>query len=112
MANGFSVTERNALINASRGRATHVTLFNGDPGGAGTEVAGITRAAVSWGTASNGSVALDSAVELTVPANRTFDHIVMMTASTGGNIVAYGGVPQKTYPVQDTYQVSSFSMAI
>ncbi len=104
----FSVAERNASINESAGRMTHVTLYSGNPEGPGVEVAGITRAAVpGWTVANDGARSLTSPVDITVPAGSTFDHVAFMDGPTGGAVRGYIPVAQSTFGQQGTYTIQS-----
>lgn len=104
----FSVAERNASINETAGRMTHVTLYSGSPEAGGTEVAGISRAAVpGWTVANDGARSLTSPVDITVPAGSTFDHVAFMNASTGGTVRGYISVARSTFGDQGTYTIQS-----
>lgn len=108
----FSVVERNASIDETAARMTHVTLYNGDPESGGTEVAGISRVAVpGWTAATDGSRSLSSSVGITVPAGSTFDHVVFMDNPAAGTVRGYISTPASTFGSQGTYTISSGSIS-
>lgn len=108
----FSVAERNASIDETAGRMTHITLYNGNPEGGGAEVAGISRVPVpGWTAASDGARALTSAVDVTVPAGSTFDHVVLMDGLTGGTVRGYIPVAQSSFGEQGTYTIRTGTIA-
>lgn len=107
----LSAAERDTRADATAGRLSHYTLFNGDPFAAGSEVAGITRAAASWDAASGGSAAQTGSVEITVPAGSTFDTLVGMDAATGGTAVAKKSLGSNTFANGGTVDVTSATIA-
>ncbi len=108
----FSVVERDASIDESAARMTHLTLYYGDPEGGGAEVGGISRMAVSgWTKADDGARSLTSPVDITVPAGSTFDHVVLMDALSGGAVRGYMPVAASSFGQQGTYTVSSATIS-
>lgn len=81
---------------AYSGQATvYAKLHIGDPGEAGTANAAshTTRATVSLGTASGGSISNDVAVSFTsLAANETVSHLSLWDASTAGNCLWTGAL--------------------
>jgi hypothetical protein len=108
----FSVVERNASINGAAGRMTYVTLYNGNPEGGGTELAGISRVAVpGWTAASNGSRSLSGSVGITVPAGSTFDHVAFMDGPAAGTVRGYMSMAASTFGSEGTYTIKSGSIS-
>jgi hypothetical protein len=107
----FSVVERDASIDASAGRMTHLTLYQAE--GAGAEVGEMVRVAVSgWTKAADGARSLTSPVDITVPAASTFDHVVLMDALTGGTVRGYIPVALSSFGEQGIYTVSSATISL
>lgn len=104
----FSTAERNISIDETSARMTHATLYNGDPESGGSEVAGITRAAVpGWTSASDGERSLTGSVQITVPAGSSFDHIALMDGATGGTVRGYIPIAASTFGEQGFYTIES-----
>ncbi len=88
----LSTTGLNAACNGVRTMATHVSLHAGDPGTTGAnEISGgspaYSRKSVSWGSATNGTATLSTAVQFDIPANVTITHFGTWTAGSGGTFV-------------------------
>jgi len=108
----FSMVERDASIDESATRMTHLTLYHGDPEGVGTEVNGITRVAVpGWTAAADGARSVTSAVDITVPPGSTFDYVVLVDALTGGTVRGYMPVAPSSFGQQGTYTISSATIS-
>jgi len=108
----FTVVERNASIDETAARMTHVTLYNGDPESGGTELAGISRVAVpGWSVATDGSRSLSSSVGITVPAGSTFDHVAFVDGPIAGVVRGYIPTAASTFGSEGTYTIKSGSIS-
>jgi len=109
----LSVAERTVRADDTASRLTHVTLYDGDPYGAGAEVPAIVRVAITWDAAANGVAAQAAgAVTITVPVGATFDHVVGMTAAVAGTAIAKRLIaPAQTFAGGGTVDVSNSEIA-
>lgn len=91
-----TTTEKNSLATKYGQDAVYATLFSTAPSGGtpGTEVAGITRQAVTWGAASGGQVT--ATVTFSSLSSATIAGAGLYSASTGGNYLDGGSVPSVT----------------
>lgn len=101
--------------------AVYLSLHTADPTDAGTgaEVgSGVnyTRKALSFGTASSGSITTDAAVTFDPATNSnwgTITHIGIWDAASSGNLLFHGAVTSsKVIEVGDTFQVSAGNLTI
>lgn len=123
-ANGFlDRMFRNQAFTVS---ATYAALATSAPsdGAAGTEVSGNNYArkqisanggsAPAWGTVSAGSVSNGAAVTFATPSGSwgTVTHMMIMDASTSGNMLAYGDVTDNAVAANDTVQFATSALTI
>jgi len=112
----------NALVNWVTGFATpsatgtrYVSIWNGDPQGAGSEVTttvtgSATRPSISFATAASGVGTSNATVTFTssASAGATVNYIALHSASTGtGNILASVAVTSKTVTTGDSLSIVS-----
>lgn len=77
---------------------TYLALFTSAPGeaGGGTELTAggfsYARQAISWGSASGGSISNDTQIDFTNTPEATITHVAIMDASSGGNMLYYGSL--------------------
>ena len=111
----------NALLNTLDGTSfsvanTYLQLHTGDPGEAGTSNVATEsdRVAVTFGTATSGSLASSAAVTWTnVAANETVTHWSMWDASTGGNCLWYGSLSSSAaLQAGDTFQITTLTLTL
>lgn len=108
----FSMIERNASIDETAARMSHLTLFAGDPEAGGAEIAGVVRVTVpGWTEAKDGVRSITGTVDIKVPAGSTFDHIVLMDGDTAGTVRGYVPVPQSSFGSEGTYTVSTATIS-
>lgn len=114
----LSTSGRNAAATGVDGVSGYASLHTADPGTTGaSEVTGgspaYARQAVTWGSASGGSVSTSAAVTFNVPAGTTIAYVGLWSALTGGTF--QGGGPlssSETYGAQGTYQLTTASIAV
>jgi hypothetical protein len=124
MAVGFKGTVANSLLGAVL-KATSYTgpsnlyaqLHTGDPGANGTSntsTAYTGRVAITFGTASGGSITNNAAVDFTSAAagSVTHTHISIWDASSSGNFIASGTVTSNAVSVGDTLQLASGAVTV
>lgn len=116
MAEGWSSVAATAILDAI-GNATayseaafYIQLHTGAPGSAGTaNVAGnATRKAVSFGAASAGAIANDTAIEWTtgeVDTSEDYTHWSAWDASTAGNFIVSGTVTANAVVSGDEFTI-------
>ena len=112
----------NIQIDWMTGKATpaaigtrYVSIWNGDPQGAGTEVTNTvtgssTRPSIAFASASSGSASSNATVTFTTNASgsATINYIALHSASTGtGNILASCAVTSKNITVGDGVSIAS-----
>ena len=112
----------NELLDAAGGNgtynstATYLKLHTGDPGDDGTSNAATetTRKAVSFGSASGGSMSSSATVEWTsVSTSETYSHWSMWDASTAGNCLWTGALSSPvTVVAGDTFQLTSLTLTL
>ncbi len=116
MATGYSTYSANALLDAI-GNATsfsvanaYMQLHTGDPGAAGTAnvAAETSRKAISFGSASSGSMSSNSTVEWTnITGSEDATHFTVWDAASGGNFLWSGTVTANPYTAGDTLRYAS-----
>ena len=85
----YTANGLNAAVNGLASAGSHVSFHTGDPGTTGANEISGTRAATTWGTASNGS-RVGSQVSASIPAGTTVTHWGLFSAATGGQFL-FGG---------------------
>lgn len=118
MATGMSAYLANSLLNAV-GNNTSYTVANvyvklhvGDPGAAGTANAAteVTRKAISFAAASNGSIASDADVSwVAILGSQDATHFTAWDSLTTGNFLFSGTITGNPYTTGDTYTIASGS---
>lgn len=126
----FVATSINAMLDWLVGNATpaavatrYITLFNGDPQGAGSEVINtITGSAnrqnmtTAMGDAAAGAVASDTLITFTSSAvgAATVDYVAVYSAITGGTLMASTAVTSRSVGVGDalTIQIGALTFTI
>lgn len=84
---------RNAAVDGLKQLATHVALFStAASGAAGTELTGVTRQAVTWSAASNGTVTGTVPAFTGFPAGSSIASFGLFTAATGGTYLTGGAL--------------------
>ena len=111
----------NALLDTLGGTSfsvanTYLKLHLGDPGedGTGNPAAETTRQAVTFGSASTGSLVSAATVTWTnVAATETVSHWSMWDAATGGNCLWYGALSSSAaLQAGDTFQITSLTLTL
>jgi len=125
----FLAALTNELIDALTGKSNtsfggstqYVTLFNGDPRGAGSEVistitGSANRLAIASSMAAASSGSASSNADLTFTSNaagsETVDYIAIYDAQTGGNLLASTSVTSKSVASGDGVSISSGNLSI
>jgi|SRR5208282_5408267 len=93
----------------------YVSIWNGDPQGAGSEVTNTvtgssTRPSMAFAAAASGSAASNATTTFTASAAgaATVDHVALHSASTGtGNILASAAVTSKSISIGDALSITS-----
>lgn len=106
----YTVTEKNAMLDNFKTRATHAALATAFPGAGPAitnEVSGGTyaRTAITWGAAGSGQVAATAVPAINVPSGVSPAWLVLMDALSGGNMRArmpLGGSPKEIHAVDTT----------
>jgi hypothetical protein len=117
VANLLTDNAKNAMLDALAGVAAYGSLHTADPGTTGTnEVTGgspaYARKALSWASASGGSVALQATFPVfDVPAT-TVAYVGMFSASSGGTYYGHWDVTDEVFAGQGTYTVTSGSVSL
>lgn len=110
-----------ALLSLFKGAGTfYLALFTGDPGEAGSltnEISGggYARQAVSFGTASGGTLASSAAVEFPAATASwgTVSHWALCDAATGGNAWWHGDIAvPKDITAGDIYRIPAGSLTL
>ena len=120
MADGFSTTFADDLLNTVRGTAYSVTtvyaqLHKGAPGAAGTanQSAVTTRVALTFNAASGGSMSLSNTPQWAMTATETITDISIWDASTAGNFLwSVALTASKSVNSGDTLQLNSCTFAL
>lgn len=114
MAVGMSTATANAILeaignNTSYAIATaYIKLHVGDPGAAGTSnpATETLRKAVSFGTASSGAIANDTAITwTTIAGSEDATHFTLWDDLTAGNFIGSGTITANPYTAGDTYTI-------
>lgn len=123
MADGFSSTFANALLNVLKGTApttyttVYIQLHTGAPGAAGTanvSAGSSTRQSLTFGTAASGSIAITSTPSWTSgAATETVTDISAWSAATAGTFLFSGTLAaSKTWASGDVLQLSTLSVSL
>lgn len=108
----------NTLKNTSAAFATTaVKLHTGDPGASGTTAASATttRMAITWGTASGGSLSMSGTLSWTSWAggSETISHISIWDSTTAGNFLASAALTaSKAVTNGDTLNLTTLTIAL
>lgn len=111
----------NKLLDTLGGTAFSVSnvyaqLHTGDPGEDGTAnvASESSRQAVTFGSASSGSLATSASSTWTsVSAAETYSHFSLHDASSSGNCLWYGALSSSaTVAVGDTFQITSLTLTL
>lgn len=124
----FTATVRNTMIDWLTGITTpaavatrYITTYNGDPQGAGVEnIATITGSAdrqpitASMAAAVAGSSASNADITFTAAAvgAATVDFVAIMSAITGGSVMASAPVASKSVGVGDSLKILSGALTV
>ena len=94
---------RNAIANYGANLITHIGLVDGS----GVELSGgsYTRKAVTWTTASNGTIRPSADLVFDVPAGATVAGWRGFSAATGGTNYGGGALPQESFPNAAEYKL-------
>ena len=110
----FTDAGKNEMLDAST--ITHAALFNGIPGGAGTEISGgspaYARQPITLGAASGGQIVVSADATFDVPAGATVNYVAYYSALTGGTLLGYDDVTEEVYAAQGEYILASSTFAI
>lgn len=123
MADGFSTTFTNSLLNLLNGTSAanystvYVSIHTAAPGTAGTtsvSVGSTTRASATFGTAASGSIALSSTPQWTNGGtNETITDISVWSAASSGTFLFSAALStSKAWSSGDTLQLSSLSVSL
>lgn len=120
MALGFLAADANTILDnkVTAGDFDYIQLHTGDPGAAGTaNVAGNnTRKAVSWNSASGGSITNSADIEWTdaeVDTAETYDKCSFWDAVTAGNFKMSGELDNDTLAASgEGYKIPAGALSI
>jgi len=110
MTMGFTVTGKNNMLTAVG--ITHCVPCNGDPSTGGTELA--ARQAITLAAASGGSRVgdCDPALEFSIAAGQTVNHIGYYNALTGGALIARDDVTAEVYGAAGIYRLTAATFSL
>ena len=124
----FTATTRNVMIDWLTGKTTpaavanrYITTYNGDPQGAGSEnINTITGSAnrqlitATMAAASSGSSANAGDITFTGSAvgAATVDFVAIMSAITGGTVMASTGVTSKSVGIGDSLKILAANLTV
>lgn len=101
----------NAQISGLTAVVSHVSLHTAEPNASGSsEVTGGTysREAISWTTATLGSVESSAQIVFDVPASTTITHLGYWSAATGGTFYGSRALnAAQTYATNGTYTIAA-----
>jgi hypothetical protein len=108
---------KNIGLDAIAAAITHVGLHSGAVGsGSGSELSGgspaYARQAVSFGSASGGSVAMSGTETFDVPAGGSVTRVGLWSASTSGTFYGDADLTDESYAGQGTYQLTALTISI
>ena len=102
------------VASPSAAATRYLSIWNGDPQGAGSEVintitGSATRPSVSFGAAAAGSSASNADVTFTTNAvgSATVNYVAIHTAATAGSVMASCAVTSKTITAGDSLKILS-----
>ncbi len=110
----LSATGLNAGVNGVKAVASFVSLHSGDPGTTGAnEISGgspaYARKTAAWGSSTNGSAALSSAVQFDIPGSVTITHFGTWTSASGGTFIGGDALRDgANNPVSETFTAQGF----
>lgn len=114
MAGNPSAAAKNAMLNGLGAVALYVSAHTGDPGSTGTNEAtggspAYARKAITWGSASAGSMTTTSSFTFDVPAG-TYTFVGLWSASTGGTYYYKISMSSQTFSGQSTLPIASITI--
>jgi hypothetical protein len=115
MAEGFSTTAANAVLDSQGTTYPWIKLHVGAPGAAGTSNAATetTRKQATWASASAASKASNADLVWTgVAGSEDFTHFSMWTASTAGTFGGSGLITANAVTAADTFTIPSGSLTL
>lgn len=97
-----TATAKNAAVDGLKAKITHIAVFSSAASGsAGTELSGVARKPVTWGSSTNGVVT--GSVDLTgFPAGSGIQSWGGFDALTGGNFIQGGALTPTRSGLQPT----------
>ena len=118
----FTDTGKNAMLDEGVGvsgttaKITHAALFNGIPGGGGTELsdggAGYARQPITMVAASGGAVTITADATFNVDSGDTVNYVGYYTDLTAGTLIAYDDVTQEVFGADGQYILDSSTFTI
>jgi hypothetical protein len=115
MARASVTAEDNALTGVT-GSAGYISLHSADPGTTGaSEISGGTyaRVAVTWGSASGGSIANTNTITINVPASTTVAYFGLWSAGSGGTYEMGGALSSsQTFSTAGTFTINAGGLTI
>lgn len=109
---------KNLMLDALAGRAAYVSLHSADPGTRGTsELSGgspaYSREAITWGSASSGSLTSSDRPVFDVPASSSVVYVGLWSADTGGTFYGSGvASAREDFGGQGTYTLDSATVRV
>lgn len=95
-------TAKNAAVDGLKAKITHIAVFTGTAAGtAGTELTGVVRKPITWGSSTKG-VVTGSVDTSGFPAGSTIQSWGGFDAATGGNFIQGGSLSPKRDGLQPT----------
>lgn len=105
----YATAAKNAMLNHLGTLATHVSLHSADPGAGGANElsgGGYARQAITWNSASGGSLDSSNQPVFTVPAASTVAFVGFWSAATNGTFYGSASVPSETFTNAGTYTLT------
>jgi hypothetical protein len=108
----YSAAAKNYMLTQLAGVCVYASLHTASPASTGTnEVTGGTpayaRKAMTWNSASTGSMTLSDTPLFDVPPTTTITHVGLWSAATAGTYYGYIAVTNEVFAAQGTYQITS-----
>lgn len=105
-----SASAEDSALTALQTPAAFISLHSADPGTTGaSEISGgsYARVAVTWGTASAGSMSNTNSITINVPASTTVAYFGLWSASTAGTYAVGGALSSsQTFNTTGTFTIA------
>ena len=111
----LSTNGKNTMLSQLASVALYASLHTGNPGDNGAnEVSGgsYARKSLTWGSPSNGQIAITNQPVFDVPGGTTVSYVGLWSATSGGTFYGAADVTDESFTNAGTYTLTSFTVSL